>query len=168
MRTFALIGLVALLAGCGIVPLAPVHFARKNTVEAQRQQDFNQCWYQAVLINPHPPYPSIRASACMLARGYTRRDCRRCPPGGVVANLPASQQATTSAAAVAPTIYPVMPAPAAPTVVTRQQGGKVYSEDECIGPVIMGRCHGSILPNMAYHPTCHGTWLNGQCTGPMF
>lgn len=45
---------------------------------------------------------------------------------------------------------------------------KVYSRDECIGPVIMGRCEGSILPKKAYHPTCHGEWLNGRCTGPMF
>ena len=56
-----------------------------------------------------------------------------------------------------------------PAVVGRvEQGGKVYDPSECIGPVIMGRCHGSILPNKAYHPTCHGTWLNGHCTGPMF
>lgn len=49
-----------------------------------------------------------------------------------------------------------------------EQGGKVYNSSECIGPVIMGRCQGLIAPNEAYHPTCHGTWLNGQCTGPMF
>ena len=49
-----------------------------------------------------------------------------------------------------------------------EQGGKVYDSNECIGPVIMGRCKGTILPNRAYHPTCHGAWLNGQCTGPMF
>lgn len=48
------------------------------------------------------------------------------------------------------------------------QVGKVYDPSECIGPVIMGRCEGSIVPNKAYHPTCHGAWLNGQCTGPMF
>jgi hypothetical protein len=49
-----------------------------------------------------------------------------------------------------------------------EQGGKVYDPSECIGPVIMGRCHGQILPNKAYHPTCYGSWLNGHCTGPMF
>lgn len=48
------------------------------------------------------------------------------------------------------------------------RGSKVYSAEECIGPVIMGKCHGSILPNGGYHPTCHGTWLAGRCTGPMF
>ena len=47
-------------------------------------------------------------------------------------------------------------------------GRKVYDTSECIGPVIMGECKGSILPNNAYHPTCYGQWLNGQCTGPMF
>jgi hypothetical protein len=57
-----------------------------------------------------------------------------------------------------------------PPVVTEyvEQGGKVYESSDCIGPVIMGRCHGQILPNKAYHPTCYGDWLNGQCTGPMF
>lgn len=45
---------------------------------------------------------------------------------------------------------------------------KVYDASECIGPVIMGECKGSILPNRAHHPTCHGQMLNGQCTGPMF
>lgn len=49
-----------------------------------------------------------------------------------------------------------------------ENGTKVYSADECIGPIIMGECHGSILPNKAYSPTCHGQMLNGQCTGPMF
>ena len=47
-------------------------------------------------------------------------------------------------------------------------GRKVYDASECIGPVVIGECKGSILPNKAYHPTCHGEWLNGQCTGPMF
>lgn len=47
-------------------------------------------------------------------------------------------------------------------------GNKVYDASECIGPVIMGDCKGSIVSNKAYHPTCHGAWLNGQCTGPMF
>jgi hypothetical protein len=48
------------------------------------------------------------------------------------------------------------------------RGSKVYSAEECIGPIIMGKCHGSILPNGGYHPTCHGAWLAGRCTGPMF
>jgi hypothetical protein len=49
-----------------------------------------------------------------------------------------------------------------------QNAGKVYARDECIGPVIMDRCEGTIAPTGAYRPTCHGQWINGQCTGPMF
>lgn len=44
----------------------------------------------------------------------------------------------------------------------------VYSRDECIGPVIMGKCQGSILPKAGYHEKCYGSWLNGKCTGPQF
>jgi len=57
---------------------------------------------------------------------------------------------------------------AAPVMEGAEQGGKVYDSSECIGPVIMGRCKGSIVPNKAYNPKCYGEWLNGQCTGPMF
>jgi hypothetical protein len=48
------------------------------------------------------------------------------------------------------------------------QGKTVYSASECVGPVIMGKCEGSVISNGGYHPTCHGELLNGQCTGPMF
>ncbi len=44
----------------------------------------------------------------------------------------------------------------------------VYSESECIGPVIMGVCRGTIVPHGGYHKTCYGTMLNGECTGPLF
>lgn len=47
-------------------------------------------------------------------------------------------------------------------------GSKVYSSEECIGAVVNGVCHGSILPKPGYRKTCHGTMINGQCTGPMF
>lgn len=47
-------------------------------------------------------------------------------------------------------------------------GQKVYSADECIGAIVNGVCHGSILPKSGYQKTCHGTMINGQCTGPMF
>jgi hypothetical protein len=48
-------------------------------------------------------------------------------------------------------------------------GQTVYSPHECIGAVVMGQCHGSILPDYsAPHPTCYGQMLNGICTGPMF
>jgi hypothetical protein len=77
-----------------------------------------------------------------------------------------SEPAAPSPASRAPRPREKWPPPA--VVGGVEQGGKVYDPSECIGPVIMGRCHGSILPNKAYHPTCHGTWLNGHCTGPMF
>jgi hypothetical protein len=48
-------------------------------------------------------------------------------------------------------------------------GQTVYSQRECIGAVVMGECHGSILPDYSRpHPTCYGQMLNGTCTGPMF
>jgi hypothetical protein len=47
-------------------------------------------------------------------------------------------------------------------------GIPVYDADECIGPIIMGECKGSILPKKAYHKKCYGKMLNGRCTGPMF
>jgi hypothetical protein len=48
-------------------------------------------------------------------------------------------------------------------------GQTVYSPRECIGAVVMGQCHGSILPDYGRpHPTCYGQMLNGICTGPMF
>ena len=71
-------------------------------------------------------------------------------------------RATSSAAASAKTRKATHQSPAV------EQDKKVYDVSECVGPVIMGRCKGSIIPNKAYHPTCHGEWLNGQCTGPMF
>ena len=55
-----------------------------------------------------------------------------------------------------------------PLLQNGAQGQTVYDEDECIGPVIMGRCHGSILPKGGYRKKCYGEWLGGQCTGPMF
>ena len=49
---------------------------------------------------------------------------------------------------------------------TPGNGIPVYDASQCVGPVIMGQCHGSTIgPPMK---TCHGTMLNGQCTGPMF
>jgi len=48
-------------------------------------------------------------------------------------------------------------------------GQTVYSPSECIGAVVMGVCHGSILPDYSRpHPSCYGQMLNGICTGPMF
>jgi len=45
-------------------------------------------------------------------------------------------------------------------------GTAVYSASQCIGPVIMGVCQGSVVGLPAAR--CYGTMLNGQCTGPMF
>lgn len=50
----------------------------------------------------------------------------------------------------------------------KEHGITVYSEDECIGPVIMGECKGAILPKFGYHKKCYGTWLSGRCIGPQF
>jgi hypothetical protein len=48
-------------------------------------------------------------------------------------------------------------------------GRTVYSPHECIGAVVMGQCHGSILPDYSRpHPTCYGQMLNGSCIGAMF
>ncbi len=47
-------------------------------------------------------------------------------------------------------------------------GIPVYDASECVGPIVNGICQGTILPNQAVHPICHGQMLNGQCTGPMF
>lgn len=47
-------------------------------------------------------------------------------------------------------------------------GQPVYSPSECVGPIVAGVCHGTILPNQATHPVCHGEMLNGTCTGPLF
>ena len=48
-------------------------------------------------------------------------------------------------------------------------GQTVYTPNECIGAIVNGQCHGSILPDYSRpHPTCYGQMLNGMCTGPMF
>lgn len=47
-------------------------------------------------------------------------------------------------------------------------GTPVYRADECVGPVVNGVCHGSILPKSAVPQRCYGTMLNGRCTGPQF
>ena len=47
-------------------------------------------------------------------------------------------------------------------------GTTVYSADECIGSIVNGKCHGTILPKQSVHKKCYGQMLNGQCTGPMF
>ena len=47
-------------------------------------------------------------------------------------------------------------------------GTPVYRADECIGAVVNGVCHGSVIAPPDLKPRCYGAMLNGQCTGPMF
>ena len=42
----------------------------------------------------------------------------------------------------------------------------VYDTEKCIGPIVMGVCHGQITGRP--DAICHGQMLNGVCTGPMF
>lgn len=44
-------------------------------------------------------------------------------------------------------------------------GTPVYSSSQCIGTNIMGECHGGIIGTP--QAVCHGTMLNGQCTGAL-
>jgi hypothetical protein len=48
------------------------------------------------------------------------------------------------------------------------EGIPVYRADECAGPIVNGKCHGSIIPKSAVHEKCYGEMLNGVCTGPQF
>jgi hypothetical protein len=45
---------------------------------------------------------------------------------------------------------------------------KVYRADDCIGAVVNGVCHGSVIDTDPARQRCHGAWINGQCTGPQF
>jgi len=60
------------------------------------------------------------------------------------------------------------PAPVAPTGAGAAFGQPVYDANECIGAVVNGVCHGSVIDTNPARPRCYGTMLNGQCTGPMF
>lgn len=53
-------------------------------------------------------------------------------------------------------------------VVTAPHGVTVHPSNTCIGAVVNGVCHGSILSTDPMPKTCHGEMLGGQCTGPMF
>ena len=44
----------------------------------------------------------------------------------------------------------------------------VYDASECIGAVVNGRCHGSIIRQPRYHETCYGSWVMGKCVGAQF
>jgi hypothetical protein len=62
-----------------------------------------------------------------------------------------------------------VPSPPKPELpkVSGDNGTKVYDASQCTGAIVNGECHGTII-NPGAHKTCHGEWLNGQCTGPLF
>jgi len=51
---------------------------------------------------------------------------------------------------------------------SRSVAQPVYRADECIGAVVNGVCHGSVIAPPDLKPRCYGVMLNGQCTGPQF
>lgn len=51
--------------------------------------------------------------------------------------------------------------------VTPIPGTPVYQASECIGAVVAGVCHGSVVPD-GVPQRCYGQMINGQCTGPQF
>ena len=88
--------------------------------------------------------------------------------GHLVAIGWASLGGPSSRASSIPTVSTSSSQPRTQEPVTQEGDRKVYDADECIGPVINGGCHGEILPKKSYHPTCHGEWVGGRCTGPQF
>lgn len=46
-----------------------------------------------------------------------------------------------------------------------RNGTPMYPERSCIGAVINGKCHGSILHPGPVPKRCHGTVLQGKCIG---
>lgn len=64
----------------------------------------------------------------------------------------------------------ILRAQAPPQRVQRAEpaGEPVYHASECIGAVVNGRCHGTIMPEPRPHPRCYGQWVMGHCTGPQF
>ena len=59
-------------------------------------------------------------------------------------------------------------ASALPAPIGLHQGQKVYSADECVGAVVNGLCHGTIIPKTGSRKTCYGEMISGICTGPMY
>jgi hypothetical protein len=68
------------------------------------------------------------------------------------------------------TTVPNKPDPYVVLEDSRNQSGdrKLYHASECIGAVVNGVCHGSVIDADPARPVCHGTWIGGQCTGPKF
>ena len=69
-------------------------------------------------------------------------------------------------AVAAPPAVPSRP-PGQPKQPSYRRDQRVYDASECIGAIVNHRCHGTILPNKAVHPKCHGPWIGGRCTGPL-
>ena len=48
-------------------------------------------------------------------------------------------------------------------------GIPIYDASECIGAVVAGVCHGSVIDTDPMRPRCHGVLMpDGTCTGPVF
>lgn len=62
--------------------------------------------------------------------------------------------------------YPELLPPPAESLRPDTRGIPVYDSNQCTGPVIMGECHGGMIGEPKAR--CHGSMLNGKCTGPMF
>jgi len=101
--------------------------------------------------------------ACLVAGGPEACEGKR---QAYEADLSAYQ--ATSAGLRSGPVYSTPEPALAPVVGAGAIGQQVYSPNECVGPIVMGVCHGAILPQSANHPTCYGQMLNGICTGPMF
>jgi hypothetical protein len=47
------------------------------------------------------------------------------------------------------------------------EGIPVYDAQNCVGPVVEGVCHGTMVPE-GRPLRCHGKMIRGECTGPIF
>lgn len=135
---FWAVPVVAMLSGCAIAA----------KVNARHDMETSKVAYQACLVEN-----TQNVAACDGWRSAYEADLY-------------AYQATAAATRPGP-VYNQEPAPT-PDFGAGSIGQQVYSSNECIGPIVMGVCHGAILPHSATHPTCYGQMLNGMCTGPMF
>lgn len=51
---------------------------------------------------------------------------------------------------------------------SKAYGTPVYSESECSGAIVMGRCTGAVIPSGSSREQCYGTVVNGRCIGSQF
>ena len=54
------------------------------------------------------------------------------------------------------------------TTLSGDGSNKVYRASECIGAVVNGVCHGSVIDTQPMRQRCYGTMIGGHCTGPQF